>query len=388
MRRNLVFVFLVASVLGSSSFAVAGETAKPPPPAAAPDQKETLAERFKEAREKWEAAQEEFLKEKQQAHSKHSQKDYLETASKESGIKESLAAPLLALVAENPADPAAEEVLEWAVEEGGPVNLAAIDLLAEHFPQSRAAAELSPFFDLLPSAEARLRAVLRFNTHKEWRPGVLIALAQHLVDEANKLRVVDPLQAEARLREAETLAEEGLKLAQALSTRKLSGFDRLPSLKQDIEEARDLLADLQKFGIDQAADEIEGEDSQGKRFKLSDYRGKVVVLKFWASWCAPCMATMPHAQELVKKMEGKPFAYLGVNFDKSKKDLKEVEESLKLSWRSWWDGYDGPIGKAWPIHGVPAIYILDGNGVIRFKNVQGQAMDEAVEQLLAELAQK
>ena len=94
----------------------------------------------------------------------------------------------------------------------------------------------------------------------------------------------------------------------------------------------------------------------------------------------------PHERSLVKKMENKPFALLGINSD-PKEHLRETLKKENMTWRSWWDGGDtsGPIAKAWNVHGWPTIYILDHKGVIRFKDLRGDAMEKAVEQLLAEM---
>jgi len=94
----------------------------------------------------------------------------------------------------------------------------------------------------------------------------------------------------------------------------------------------------------------------------------------------------PHERSLVKKMENKPFALLGINSD-PKEHLRETLKKENMTWRSWWDGGDtnGPIARAWNVHGWPTIYILDHKGVIRFKGPRGEAMDKAVEQLLGEM---
>ena len=98
------------------------------------------------------------------------------------------------------------------------------------------------------------------------------------------------------------------------------------------------------------------------------------------------MAMVPHERSLVKRLEGKPFALLGINSD-PKDRLREVLKKENITWRSWWDGGDtnGPIARAWNVSGWPTIYVLDHKGVIRFKNVRGEAMDKAVDQLLEEL---
>jgi hypothetical protein len=95
----------------------------------------------------------------------------------------------------------------------------------------------------------------------------------------------------------------------------------------------------------------------------------------------------PHERSLVKRLDGKAFALLGINSDKDREDLKMVMEKEQITWRSWWDGgsTSGPIATKWNIHGWPTIYVLDGKGVIRYKNVRGEAMDKAVDQLLKDM---
>lgn len=94
----------------------------------------------------------------------------------------------------------------------------------------------------------------------------------------------------------------------------------------------------------------------------------------------------PHERSLVKRIEGKPFALLGVNSDQ-KDQLRRAMKRESITWRSWWDGgtTQGPIARAWNVHGWPTIYVLDHKGVIRHKNVREKAMDEAVDALLKEI---
>ena len=95
----------------------------------------------------------------------------------------------------------------------------------------------------------------------------------------------------------------------------------------------------------------------------------------------------PHERSLVKRLEGQPFALLGVNSDRDRDALKDVLEKEHITWRSFWNGgsTSGPISNAWRVHGWPTIYVLDGNGIIRARNVRGEAMDRAVDGLLAEV---
>lgn len=151
------------------------------------------------------------------------------------------------------------------------------------------------------------------------------------------------------------------------------------------------LFELRSLRVGKTAPDIEGEDLDGTKFKLSDYKGKVTVVTFWGSWCGPCMGMVPHERSLVERLKDKPFALIGVNSDTDKSKLKKVMEKEKITWRSFWcgtDGPGGPIPTAWNVRGWPTIYVLDAKGVIRAKNVRGQEMDKAVDGLLEEMGVK
>lgn len=94
----------------------------------------------------------------------------------------------------------------------------------------------------------------------------------------------------------------------------------------------------------------------------------------------------PHERSLVKQLAGKPFALIGVNSDSDLKKLRKVVVEKNLSWRSFQNEQEyGAISDEWQIRGWPTIFVLDGEGRIRYKNVRGAAMDRAVEKLLAEM---
>jgi hypothetical protein len=93
----------------------------------------------------------------------------------------------------------------------------------------------------------------------------------------------------------------------------------------------------------------------------------------------------PHERSLVKQWSGQPFVLLGVNSDADRGELQKVLESEQLTWRSWWDrSIDGPIHKQWQVTLRPAIYLLDKNGVIRYKDVLDRELDDAIARLMKE----
>jgi hypothetical protein len=96
----------------------------------------------------------------------------------------------------------------------------------------------------------------------------------------------------------------------------------------------------------------------------------------------------PDERSLVKQMEGKPFALLGINSDEDKDALKKVMGKEGITWRSWWNGpkgTGGPLSEMWNVHGWPTIYVLDSKGVIRYKEIVGKELDDAVDGLVKEI---
>ena len=127
------------------------------------------------------------------------------------------------------------------------------------------------------------------------------------------------------------------------------------------------IANLPNLKVGRVAPEIVGEDLDGKPLKLSDHRGKVVVVCFWATWCGPCMAMVPHERELVARMAGKPFALLGVNSDEARDrdKARKIAREKQMTWPSWWDGgHRGAIQTAYDVTHWPTVYVLDAGGVI------------------------
>jgi hypothetical protein len=98
----------------------------------------------------------------------------------------------------------------------------------------------------------------------------------------------------------------------------------------------------------------------------------------------------PHERSLVKRLENRPFALLGINSDQNREALKKVCQKEGITWRSWWDGgsTSGPIASKWNVYAWPTTYVLDHKGVIRFKGVRDEDMDRAIDQLLRELEEE
>ena len=144
--------------------------------------------------------------------------------------------------------------------------------------------------------------------------------------------------------------------------------------------AKPELSELRRLMIGQPAPEIESENLDGQTMKLSDHRGRVVVLFFWRH---DYIEASEH-RKLLERMEGKPFSLLGVFIDDDLAKGKANVEKYKVTWPSFWDKRGGPISTDWNVNSWPDIWVLDRQGVIRYRDVRWNELTEAVESLLRE----
>ena len=109
-------------------------------------------------------------------------------------------------------------------------------------------------------------------------------------------------------------------------------------------------------------------DLDGRAHRLADYRGKVVLVNFWATWCGPCRDEMPSIQELKDKMAGKPFVVLAVNLDEPESRIRKFLSQMKLDFAILLDP-ERKVARAWRARILPATYIIGADGKIRYSLV-------------------
>jgi thiol-disulfide isomerase/thioredoxin len=134
---------------------------------------------------------------------------------------------------------------------------------------------------------------------------------------------------------------------------------------------------------------ITGKTVDGKDFNTADWKGKVVLVDFWATWCGPCKAGLPHVKEIYSQYHGKGLEILGVSNDFDAKALSDFTPKNNMPWPQLFDA-DAAAKQQWNpitlsngIHGIPCMFLIDKKGVLRSVTARAD-MDDLVPKLLAE----
>ncbi|MFC4712684.1 peroxiredoxin family protein [Planococcus dechangensis] len=121
----------------------------------------------------------------------------------------------------------------------------------------------------------------------------------------------------------------------------------------------------------EAAPDFELTTLTGEQMRLSDYRGKAVILNFWATWCPPCRAEMPHMQDFYENQQDNDVEVVAVNLTTEDRGLSTIEnfvEEYALSFPIPMD-VDGEIGALYQAFSIPTSYVIDREGIVRHKIV-------------------
>ncbi|MGD6818612.1 TlpA family protein disulfide reductase [Metabacillus sp. 113a] len=153
--------------------------------------------------------------------------------------------------------------------------------------------------------------------------------------------------------------------------------------KPAVSETTDTVPAASGIAEGEAAPDFELKTLSGESAKLSDYKGQKIILNFWASWCPPCKAEMPHMEEFYEKNKDSKFTILAVNLtnmDRGEDSIKSFVEDYQLTFPILLDE-KGEIGAEYQAHAIPTSYVLDEEGIIR-NRITGPMSEEMMEDLI------
>lgn len=291
----------------------------------------------------------------------------------------------------------AEELLHWIVEGGGNTETAQIatERLIEHHVTSPASIRKFLSYAINPT-----RCIPKlFAGFKRASPGDgqhWIVLASSAIHQKSLLLIADELVAGgsgasqyhtqlgseliARLVKEDAKEFEAQVIARFRDLSTQHGEKSIGGMTIK-ELAEGSIFAVQHLRLGKVAKGLSGKTLDGKVVKIEDFRGKVLLIDFWATWCAPCATAVPDLKTLSRELPSSKFAILGISADEDDKKLQGFIKENAVSWDNIMD-HDGALQKRWQSLSLPSYYVLDEKGVIRFRGADHFGAMNAVKSIV------
>lgn len=267
-------------------------------------------------------------------------------------------------------------------------TVTALAVLLSLCPQSRAATN---------DASAELKALVS-QVQTKLRSG-----QQRESDLAAEIKQFDVLLAEHQGEKTDAVAQILLMKAMLyleVFDNTAKGTELVEQLKRDFPDTKQgktadaILANIQKQAAAKKIQEslvagtkfpdFEEKDLDGKPLSIANYKGKVVLIDFWATWCSPCVHELPNVIKTYEKNHAKGFEIIGVSLDDNQQKLSSFLKEKNMTWQQYFDGkgWANKLAAKYGVESIPATFLLDGDGKIIAKDLRGEALDEAVTKAL------
>ena len=116
-------------------------------------------------------------------------------------------------------------------------------------------------------------------------------------------------------------------------------------------------------------------DIDGNQYRLSDYRGQVVIVNFWATWCPPCRAEMPSMQRAWQQLEKEGILMLGINVGEDEDTIFQFTANYPVEFPLLMD-QDSRVINQWPVRGLPTTFVMSPEGKITYRAIGGREWDD------------
>jgi peroxiredoxin len=167
--------------------------------------------------------------------------------------------------------------------------------------------------------------------------------------------------------------------------RVLQGLDASVHMSRDYRLLSSRVETLKKVSIGQPALDFSLADTTGAPLALSSFRGKYLLVDFWASWCRPCRIENPNVVRLYNEFNPKGFEILGVSFDDNRAAWVGAIQADGLTWSHVSDlqGWQSAAGQLYAVNSIPHTVLIDPDGVIIAKNLRGDALHQKLSEIFA-----
>jgi thiol-disulfide isomerase/thioredoxin len=126
----------------------------------------------------------------------------------------------------------------------------------------------------------------------------------------------------------------------------------------------------------------------GQQISMDELAGKVVLVDFWATWCAPCRESIPHIREIAKKFQSEPFVVLSISLDKDETKWKEFVAQNQMVWLQYRDGgFNGAIATMFGVQAIPHTFTIDADGVLQDEHIGDASVEGKLKKLIARARQ-
>ena len=207
-------------------------------------------------------------------------------------------------------------------------------------------------------------------------------IARHTADKTDEVAMIALMKARLYLEVFED-TPKGIELLKKIKT------DYPQSeIARNIDQAVDALekqeASASQLAVGKPFPPFTEKDLNGKPLALADFKGKIVLIDFWATWCGPCVEELPNVLAAYQKYHDKGFEIVGISLDQNRDALTGFIKERGMTWPQYFDGlgWKSKLGQQYGIQSIPNTFLLDKDGIIIAKNLRGSGLTNKLATLL------